>query len=139
MLILNSQQLYLQKSIYNEMLVTQIKLFETIKGKYDISNSFKQKTGLSIREFLFIMKLFWIRIDSASFGGISFYSYFEDYVLKLFEDFVEHDKLKNFIQMLTLDEYNPQKDIEKFSRIIRNDELQDVRNNIFYYVPISKI
>lgn len=136
-LILNSQQLYLQRSIYNEIFATQIKLFETIKGKYDINNSFQSITGLSISDFLIVMKMFWIRIDSATFGGTPFYGYFEDYVLQLFKD-ITGCSVDLFVNILTLSEDDPKKDIDSFNKTIKNGELQILETTFFTMFPFQK-
>ena len=58
--ILYSQQFYLQTSVYKDKFATQLKLYNSLKSKYDINASFISKTGFTILDLIKIMQLIWL-------------------------------------------------------------------------------
>lgn len=67
-LILYYQQFYLQRTVFKDDFTSQINLYTSTSGKYDIAQVFKQKTGLSILDFLKMTSFIWIHLkfDDAS-------------------------------------------------------------------------
>ncbi|UXX79954.1 hypothetical protein N7E81_02390 [Reichenbachiella carrageenanivorans] len=135
--ILYNQQFYLQKTVHKEIFATQLKLFISIKGKYDIDNSFKQKTGLSIYDFLFIEQIifFYINIEELGDKQLYFDGKFEDHFLQLVAEITTVDKVKSFLNLLTLNPLNAEKSVSGFKHKIRNEDLQTMEMSFFTMFP----
>lgn len=63
-LILYNQQFYLQRTLFKYDFTSQLKLYITISGRYNIAQAFKQKSGLSILDFLKMVAFIWIHLES---------------------------------------------------------------------------
>ncbi|OEK06708.1 hypothetical protein [Roseivirga misakiensis] len=135
--ILYNQQFYLQKTVYTEILATQLKLFVSITGKYDIDKSFKQKTGLSVRDFLFIEQIIFIYINIEKLGDKQLYfdGKLEDHFLQLVAEITDRNKVKHFLNLLTLCPSNAEKSISGFKHKIRNEDLQTMEMSFFTMFP----
>ena len=135
--ILYNQQDYLQKSVYKEIFATQLKLFSTIKGKYDIEKSFKIKTGFSILDFLFIEQIVWLYMNMNEMKEPLFYfdGYLEDHFLNMTAELTSIHKVKCFISLLTLNPKNAIENISSFKHKINKEVLQTMEMSFFTMFP----
>lgn len=137
--ILYSQQFYLQTFVTREKFATQLKLYSTLKSRYDIDKSFLSKTGFSIADFLKIMQLTWlcINIDKLNKPGLYFNGYLEDDFFNVISKFTEKDKVIKFLQLLVLDPVNPNEKIKQFKQGLRNEEYQSLEKSFFVLYPFQ--
>lgn len=137
--IIASQQFYLQTSVYIEKFATQLKLYDSLKGKYDINKSFTLKTGLSIFDFIFIMQLIWlyVNVDRLKLTSIEFRGNLENDFLLVVSEIVNIEKIRIFFKLLVLDPNFPFKDISNFKRSVRNEELQSMEMTFFTLYPLQ--
>lgn len=137
--ILYNQQFYLQKSVTKEIYATQLKLYSKLKSKYDIEKSFKEKTGLSILDFLFIEQIVWlyINIKEAKIPNLYFDGFLEAYVLNMFSQIMTVDKIANFLSLLTLNPNNVNESISNFKHKLKTEELQTMEMSFFTMFPFQ--
>nr|WP_320118113.1 hypothetical protein [uncultured Marinifilum sp.] len=137
--ILDSQQFYLQTVVYKEKFATQLKLYDSLKSRYDINKSFELKTGLSISDFIQIMQITWLysNVDILESKEIKFYGYLENDFLLVASKMIGLEKIQNFLKLLVLDPLQPQKNIEGFSRNVRKEELQSMERTFFTLYPLQ--
>ncbi len=137
--ILDSQQLYLQTVVYKEKFATQLKLYDSLKSKYDIKESFESKTGLSIFDFIKIMQITWLyaNIDILESKELSFDGYLENGFLLVASEMIGEEKIRKFLKLLVLDPFQPQKNIANFSRNVRKEDLQSMERTFFTLYPLQ--
>lgn len=137
--ILYSQQFYLQTYVSKNKFATQLKLYNSLKSKYDINQSFLEKTGFNILDFIKIMQLTWLytNIDELKKPGLHFNGYLESDFLQITSSMVEEDKLIKFLKLLVLDPVNPNEKITQFKRNIRKEELQSLERSFFTMYPFQ--
>ena len=137
--ILYHQQFYLQKSVYKEIFETQLKLYHSIKGKYDIGNSFFTKTKLTVLEFLKISQVFWLYINIGVLKGkeLKFNGYYDKNFLKITSELFGREKVLSYLKLLTLNPQNPVSDINVFKRGIQREDLQIVETTFFVMFPFQ--
>lgn len=137
-LVLFNQQLYLQKTVYGEILSTQLKLYSTLTGKYDIEKSFENITNISIKEFLTISSVIW---GYAYFGGKNnlpkFYGYLDADFWRVMESFIPLEKLKAYVNLLTLNPSKIELSINNFKKALRNQEFQNLEVTFFTMYPFQ--
>lgn len=136
--IIYSQQFYLQKSVYKEIFARHLKLFSTIKTKYNIEKSFEDKTGLNIKEFVYIQQLFYlvINIDTLENTKFKFNGYFDSDFINIANQLTSPEKIQFFINLLTLDLNDAIDNIEKFKYKVRNYNLQSLEISFFTMYPL---
>lgn len=137
--ILSSQQFYLQTSVYLGKFATQLKIYHTIKSKYNINNSFFNKTGLNILDFIKIMQLVWLYINSDRLNTpkLKFNGFLELDFFPIAEKIIDIEKVKKFLQLLILDPINPNDKIKKFKRNLKKEELQSLERTFFTLYPFQ--
>jgi hypothetical protein len=134
--ILFSQQFYLQKPVRLEVFAMQMKIYNSISGKYDINGSFKNMTGLSITDFIFLLELLWLFLnrDILNFGNENVF-YNTDFI-SYAKGVINETKIIRFLDQLLLDPTNPIGKISEFKRGIRNSELQPFETTFFTMFPL---
>lgn len=134
-----SQQFYLQKVVHKEVFAIQLKLYKSITGKYDIQKSFKEKTGLSINEFLFISQIFWLYVQSAKNKEtkLNFNGHLEIDFLNVCAEMTSTKQLTNFVELIVLDPENSIAKINNFKRSLRSEELQSLERTFFTMYPFQ--
>lgn len=134
-----SQQFYLQKVVHKEVFAIQLKLYKSIKGKYDIQKSFEEKTGLSIVEFLFLSQIFWLYVQSAKNKetNLNFNGHLEIDFLNVCAEMTTTKQLTNFIELIVLDPENSIEKINNFKRSLRSEELQSLERTFFTMYPFQ--
>jgi hypothetical protein len=137
--ILYNQQFYLQKAVYKEIFATQLKLFSGLRSKYDVDKSFKEKTGFSILDFIFIEQIVWlyINIKELKKPGLYFDGILEDHFLNMVAEITSIDKVKNFLNLLTLNPFNVSESISKFKHKINKEDLQTMEMTFFTMFPFQ--
>jgi hypothetical protein len=137
--ILYYQQFYLQKTVYKEIYATQLKLFSSINGKHDIEKSFFEKTGFTILDFLYIQQIFWLYINIGELKqqGLYFYGFFDTHFLNLVSGITSREKVKHFINLLTLNPNSAEECISSFRHKINKVDLQTMEMSFFTMFPFS--
>ena len=135
--ILYSQQFYLQKNVYREVFATQLKLYKSINGKYDIDRSFKDKTGFSIFDFLYLQQLVWlyVNLNVLEKSTLKFDGFLSTDFLNISADLTSVEKVKKFLNLLVLNPINPLESINNFKRGINNEDLQSMETTFFTLYP----
>ncbi len=139
MQILYSQQFYLQTSVYKEKFATQLKLYSSLKSKYDIGRSFETKTGFTVFDFIHITELTWlaVNIDELKKDGLYFDGYLGNDFLKIASEVTDVEKVRSFLKLLVLDPINPNDKIAKFKRSLKREELQSMERTFFTQYPFQ--
>lgn len=137
--ILHSQQFYLQKSVYKEVFAIQLKLYNSLTGKYDINKSFEEKTGFSIFDFISLTQIVWlyINIEQLPERGLKFEGILENDLLEVASEITSREKVKSFLQLLVLNPLNPVEKILDFKRNINKVELQSMETTFFTIFPFQ--
>lgn len=139
-LILHSQQFYLQTSVYKDKIATQLKLFHTLKSKYDIDASFRKKTGVSVLDFVILMEALWMYCNAEKLidTEFRFFGFINTDFLEEFGSKLTNLETTNlFMSLITFD---PNNDIEKLNGLstrIRNTDLQPLERTIFTMFPLQ--
>lgn len=137
--ILHSQQFYLQKTAYYEIFATQLKLYTTITGKYDIDKSFERNTGLNIFDFLHLFQLCWLFTNS-TFGSsnpLYYNGYLSNDFVKLLDKYKSNGVARKFLSLLSIDEETSIVKVEEFKRQLRDQELQPMETSFFTMSPFQ--
>jgi hypothetical protein len=139
--ILYHQQFYLQKSVYKQIFETQLKLYHSINGRYDINSSFLSKTKLTVLEFLKISQVFWlyINVDILEDRGLKFFGHFDENFLNITSEIFGKEKVLSYLRLLTLNPQNPVSDINSFKRGIQREDLQIVETTFFVMFPFQVV
>lgn len=137
--ILHSQQFYLQKTVYYEIFTTQLKLYSTISGKYDIDKSFKKNTGISIYDFLHLFQLCWLYTNSTvgSSNPLHYNGYLSNDFIKLLDSYKSNEVARKFLFLLSIDEETSIVKIDEFRRQLRDQELQPMETSFFTMSPFQ--
>lgn len=137
--ILYNQQFYLQKTVYKEIYATQLKLFSSIKGKYDIEKSFFEKTGFTILDFLYIQQIIWLYINIGGLKkeGLYFDGFFDTHFLNLVSEMTSRENVNCFINLLTLNPNNAEESISNFRHKINKVDLQTMEMSFFTMFPFA--
>jgi hypothetical protein len=137
--ILYSQQFYLQTVVFKEKFATQLKLYSTLSGKYDIEKSFEIKTGFKIVDFLFLMQVIWLytNIDKIGNPSIKFSGYLTNDFLNMASQLTDLEKVRKLMQLLVLDPINPNDKINSFKHNLKSEELQSMERTFFTLYPLQ--
>lgn len=135
--ILFTQQFYLQKTVYREILATQLKLFSTIKGKHDIGKTFQEKTGFTIFDFIYIQQIIWLYINVGELEkpGLFFDGFLGRDFLDLVSRMTSQEKVKRFLNLLTLNPNNAEESISSFKHKINKVDWQTMEMTFFTMYP----
>lgn len=135
--VLFNQQFYLQKSVYREIFSSQLKLFTTIRGKYDIDKSFKEKTGIAIFDFLFLAQIVWLYINISELKDPQLYfeGYLDSDFLKVATGLTSEDNVKKFLNLLMVHSFNEREGIENFRHKMNNENFQTMEMSFFTMFP----
>ncbi|WP_427873025.1 hypothetical protein [Flavobacterium sp. MMS24-S5] len=136
--ILASQQFYLQKNVSLQVFATQLKLYSSLKGKYDIEKSFLEKTGLSIFDFLYLQQITWLYVNVDNTSNTFKY---EGHLTKEFIDVLIQmtnlNKVNSFLNLLILNPTTTIESIEKYKRRIILEDLQSLETTFFTIYPFQ--
>jgi hypothetical protein len=137
--IIYHQQFYLQKIVYKEIFSTQLKLFSTLKWKYDIEKSFIEKTGFSIINFLQLLHFTWlyINIDKLEEEGLSFNGYLDSNYFNIASEIADTENILIFIKLLTLNPTNIVENIKIFKNKMHNAIFQTMEISLFVMYPFA--
>lgn len=133
------QQMYLQKEVFNEVFTTQLKLYQSLEGRYNIDHSFYCKTGLAIYDFVFISYLVYmlINIDKLGKPNLQFHSCLTKDMVDLLVSIVGKEKVESYLYLLMLNPFNPKENIEKFKNKINKTEFQSLEITFFTMFPFQ--
>lgn len=134
--ILYSQQFYLQKHVTTIVFAVQLKLYNTIRGKYNIEKLFREKTGLSIFDFIYLQQILWlVTIHSEKY--FNYRGYITKDIIGFMSELTTEEKVSSFLRLLTLDSNNPTEKIVKFKRGINKQNLQPLETTFFILYPFQ--
>lgn len=136
--ILFSQQFYLQERVYKEKFATQLKLFCTLKSKYDINATFESQTKFSIFDFIYLIQATWLYANSDIVGKkeLGFDGYLSHDFLNVASQLTSTEKVKSFLGLLVL---NPADSNEKILnyKSVRSEELQSMERTFLTLYPFQ--
>lgn len=137
--IFYSQQFYLQKIVRKEVFSIQLNLYETLSGKYDIGKSFKEKTGLSIFDFIYIMQIIWLYVNSRKHddSNLNFEDYLEINFLNVCAELTSDEKISNFLELVVLDPMQSHQKINEYKRNVKVENLQHLETTFFTIYPFQ--
>ncbi len=137
-IIAHSQQFYLQKFVLKETLATQLKLFVTIRHKYDVNQEFERKTGITIQDLIFFFQTIWIIIYSKKVKGtpISYYGYLSQEHFDFLGSVKGKKKVDAFRQLLVLTPSTAVDQIAAVAQNIRNTEWQLLARSFCTMYPL---
>lgn len=136
-LVLYNQQLYLNQHVYRETITTQLKLFSSISGKYDVSKSFKDKTGLSVKVFLQISLIIWSYSNEIDSSVPKFYGYLEPDFWKSMTSILPEHEIVSYKNLLTLNPARVEEIVSRFRKSIKNEELQNLEMTFLTMYPFQ--
>lgn len=138
--IIGYQQFYLQKNVHWVDFAQQLKIFTTLKHKYDIDNSFREKTGLSVYEFLATSFILWMYSNINSvLKQFTYNGYIGEDVFETFSYCMSVEILKNYIQLLILNEENTNEIINAYKRGLNRNEYQPFEISFFTMYPFQNL
>jgi hypothetical protein len=138
--VMHTQQFYLQKSLCKEKFATQIKLYTSIEGEYNISKSFFEKTGLNVTDLMFCFQVVWITINATKVDNtskIKYTGFITQDIINVISEFKDVNTANNFIKLLTLDPDNAIETINKVNSGIKKEELQSIEKTFFTLFPFQ--
>ncbi|MCK6608539.1 MAG: hypothetical protein L6Q46_09615 [Flavobacterium sp.] len=136
--ILYSQQFYLQKTVYKEVFATQLKIYDSINGKYDINKSFEEKTGLTIYDFIFIQQIVWLFTNvNNSTSSFKYFGYLSQDFINVASEMTSIEKVENFLKLSVLNHENAKERIQNFKRSINRTDLQSLETTFFTIYPFQ--
>ncbi|WP_179021848.1 hypothetical protein [Winogradskyella forsetii] len=115
--ILHYQQFYLQTAVYKERFSTQLKLYDVLKSKYNIAESFEQKTGLSVKDFLGILQLVWLyaAMKQSDYPKTKITGYLSKEIMDVLNEVFGKFKTHQFIHLLMITPANAATEAKKWS------------------------
>lgn len=137
--IFYSQQFYLQRKARKEVFSIQLNLYETLSGKYNIEKSFKEKTGLSIFDFLYIIQIIWLYVNSRKYddNNLNFDDYLAIDFLKVCAELTSNEKISKFLELVVLDPAQSYQKINEYKRNLKREELQSLETTFFTIYPFQ--
>lgn len=136
--ILYSQQFYLQKAVYKEVFATQLKIYNSISGKYDIKKSFEEKTGISILDFIFLQQIVWLftNVDNSA-GTFKYFGYLNQDFINVAIEMTSKEKVDKFLNLTVLNPGTTKESIQEFKRKINKEDLQSLETTFFTMYPFQ--
>jgi hypothetical protein len=136
--ILYSQQFYLQKTVYLQVFATQLKIYNSISGKYDINKSFEEKTGISIIDFIYLQQIIWLFINlNKSSNEYKYFGNLNNDFINLAIEMTNKEIVNNFLDLTLLKPINTKESIQKFKRKINDENLQSLETTFFTLYPFQ--
>ncbi|WP_461116994.1 hypothetical protein [Spirosoma jeollabukense] len=135
--ILYSQQFYLQRNVYTSDILSQLKLFCTLNGNYDIEQAFKKKAGLTIQEFIrivYVINLVYISESSIKHKYI-FRNRLLPELLHVLREYTSEKAVESFFDLLTVNFSSKDKRSISTKTEIRNLEIQPLGLSFFTRFP----
>ncbi|MGY5351084.1 hypothetical protein ACXGQW_00685 [Wenyingzhuangia sp. IMCC45533] len=133
--ILASQQFIYQHRAYWDTFARQLIIFNDLKHKYDISNSFYSLTGIKLEEFVQISKLIWLLTSNFNTKIFKYDGYLSNNLLKFITAIHKPETIKLYIDLLSVSKETIKKDLLEDSRVIRNYNLQPFETSFFTRKP----
>lgn len=138
--IVGYQQFYLQEKVHWKDFAQQLKLFTNLKSKYDIDNSFQNKIGLSIYEFLATSYILWMYSNMNTLLGKFVYNgIIREDVFDVYAHCMPKEKLDKYIHQLLLDEKESEKAIISYKKALTNPQLQPFEISFFTMYPFQNL
>lgn len=135
--ILSYQQFYLQKTPHISKFYTQSILFYFNPGrKYNFNYVFEEKTGLSVIDFLKLIKLFYCQIYIEQLSSEwRFYGYFSNDFMLAASELIGIEKVQKFVNLLTLTQENAKSNAMNYRYQVNNVNLQTMEMTFLSLCP----
>ena len=101
--ILAFQQFQYQRRVWFDTFARQLTLFTELKHTYDIDNSFRDKTGLTITEFLKTLNVFWISVLNSELTKIHYSGFVTEDHISVMHSYLGQEKTDLLIDLLTVE------------------------------------
>jgi hypothetical protein len=138
--ILHSQQFYLHRRVMKETFATQLKLYTKLRSQFDIEQLFKNKTGVSIEDFLFFLQTLWIIVFYGDkFSSSSVYKGFiEDDHIEALVSFRGLEAVEKFLTMLIIDPNDAEEKIKNVPYSLNRETNQPFERTVFTVYPLQR-
>jgi len=135
--VIYHQQFYLQLRVPSQVFSAQLKLYKTITGQYDIDQSFEEKAGISIFDYLNIQQLVWlyVNVNPLNDPTVRFNGVFSKEMLRAFSDIIGKAKMDKYFELLTMNPIDPVDSISNFRRSLTCGDLQTLEPTFFTLYP----
>lgn len=132
--ILAFQQFQYQRRVWFDTFARQLTLFTELKHTYDIDNSFRDKTGLTITEFLKTLNIFWISVLNSELTKIHYSGFVTEDHISVMHSYLGQEKTDLLIDLLTVSRENI-KSVLTEDRALKNYDLQIFETSFFCRKP----
>lgn len=133
--ILAHQQFLYQEITWWDSFARQLILFNDLKSKYCIKNSFKNLTNLSISTFLKISYIIWIYSHQNDLITVPYYGYINNDIKRFLINLFSQKELKSYLDLLTVSKENIHEILDEDNRVLRNYNLQTFEPSFFTRKP----
>ena len=138
--IVSYQQFYLQLELVKDDFARSICIYNKLSHKYDINNSFAEKTGLSIFEFVQMSFVYWMFMQPKLHGSNNFYNgYINDGDRQAFTAIFDSSKIDFFLNLLTISNTDANNKIGSYGKSLRSGSLQPFEISVFTMYPLQRI
>lgn len=133
------QQFYLQLEVHWSIFARQLRIYDDSQSsKYSINSSFKNKTGISIVDFIFFMNIVWLftQANKMEKGLIYYTGYIGEEIFEMMEDkWGKKEEFDKFINLLKIDEVTAVKCIKDFNTGVKSVLLEPFEKSFFTKFP----
>ncbi len=138
-LILHTQQFYLQSTFYKDKMASHLKLFHSIKHKYDLDAGLQKNYGLTVLEFKLLLYALFLYCNSNDIEGVKlkFFGFINPDFLEIGEHLSSKEKTIKFLKHLCFDPNWTEEEIRKKTTFIRKAELQQYEKTFFTLYPLQ--
>ncbi len=136
--ILSYQQFYLQEGVYWDDFARQLCIYKTIKGKYDINESFLSRTNLSIIEFIEISMIFFGYVNSKKSTNSNRYNgYINREDMEAYEQLLGKDNTNAYLKLMSITSMDAKDKIGRYKKTLRSGALQPFEVSVFTMYPFQ--
>jgi len=136
-IVMAHQQFWLQDELYMTVIYRQLVLYNTLRSKYDLNLSFKEKTGLEVKDFFKIAFILFVHLNPDKIGNTFSYSgVISNDWMKTIDETISQEKRISFFKLLTFGTRDSIERIKKDSAKLKSKNLQAFDNTFFSQYPI---
>lgn len=133
--ILAYQQFEYQDKPWFDTFARQLILFSELKCRYNIEESFKAKTGLSIKDILTALNILWIAVVNSHISKMPYNGVLTEDHDALFDRYLGEKSKNALYTLFTVSKENIKEVLESDPRVIRNYNLQIFETSFFTRRP----
>jgi hypothetical protein len=136
-IVLAHQQFWLQDELYMTVIWRQLVLYNSLKSKYDLNLSFKNKTGLEILDFFRLAFIIFVHINPDKVNNMFSYSgVITDEWINIMDQVTSPEKRNSFFKLLTFGTDESIKRLKQDSSKLKSINLQALDTTFFSQYPI---